>query len=104
MSVFGGVMLFVAGVAVGAGAVSYNQYSIRRETKALRREVEDLKTASWQDAITYKQDKAYREGYEKGRRSPMSDVEQFADFLEGRNVDFRPQRRRSDKRVTESAG
>ncbi len=104
MSVFGGVMLFVAGVAIGAGAVSYNQYSIRRETKQLRREVEDLKTASWQDAMAYKQDKAYREGYEKGRRSPLTDVEQFADFLEEHKIDFRTQRKRGDRRGQENAG
>ncbi len=104
MSVIGGILLFVSGVAVGGGAVVYNYTSIKRVTAAMQREIEDLKTASWQDAITYERDRAYRQGYKKGRKSPMSDVEEFADFLEDHNIDFRPQRRRSERNGQESDG
>ena len=89
MRVFGGVVIFVSGVIVGGGAVAYNHLSVNRATHGLYRENERLKTAAWEDAIKYKEDRAYREGYEKGRRSPLSDVERLADTLEGRHMDFR---------------
>lgn len=89
MTVFGGVLLFVSGVIVGGGAVAYNHYSVRRATSGLRKENERLKDAAWKDAVVYKEDRAYREGYEKGRRSPLSDVEKLADTMERRGVDFR---------------
>lgn len=89
MSVFGGVLLFVSGVVVGGGAVAYNHYCVRRATFGLNKENQRLKDAAWEDAIKYKEDRAYREGYEKGRRSPLSDVERLADTLEKGHMDFR---------------
>ena len=89
MSVFGGIILFVSGVLVGGGAVAYNHYSVRRAISGLRKENDRLKDAAWKDAVVYKEDRAYREGYEKGRRSPLSEVEKLADTMERRGVDFR---------------
>lgn len=89
MSVFGGVILFVSGVVVGGGAVAYNHYSVSRATTALHRENTRLKDAAWEDAIKYKEDRAYREGYEDGRKSPLSDVERLAATIQEKRMDFR---------------
>ena len=89
MSVIGGVMLFAAGVAVGGGAVIFNRVSVMRESEKLRRENEHLKTSAWMDRLEFEAYKAYGDGYYDGSRSPMSDVEKFADFLERRRVDYR---------------
>ena len=89
MSVFGGIMLFAAGVAVGSGAVIMNQREVRRSSDQLRRENEHLKASAWNDRLEFEAYKAYGEGYYDGSRNPMSDVERFADFLERRKVDYR---------------
>ena len=82
-------MLFVSGMVVGGGAVAYNRYTVRRAVSGLRKENERLKEAAWKDTVLYKEDCAFREGYEKGRRSPLSDVEKLADTMERRGIDFR---------------
>lgn len=89
MSVIGGVLLFVAGTAMGAGAVMYNRRSVEAQTRQLRRENEHLKQSAWRDRLEYESDKAFRRGYYEGRKSPMSDVERLGDTLESRRVDFR---------------
>ena len=94
MSVFGGIVLFVAGVATGSGLVIANRVNVQRETAQLRRENERLRNSAWQDKLEYESSKAFREGYREGRLSPANDAERFAEFVEDRNIDFRGQRRR----------
>ena len=101
MSVFGGVLLFVTGVATGSGLVIANRMNVKRETTQLRRENEHLRNSAWQDKLEYETHKAYRQGYREGRLSPANDAERFAEFVEERNIDFRGQRRR-DRRETNS--
>ena len=93
MSVIGGIMLFVSGVAVGGGAVIFNHCTIESQTRGLRRENERLKTSAWEDRMEYAQDKAYRRGYSDGRKSPISDVERFADTLEQGGYEFKMKRK-----------
>ena len=92
MSIFGGIILFVSGVAIGGSAVAYNYHSIRRATTGLHKENERLKTCAWEDKMDYVYKQAYDEGYFQGRKSPLSDVERFADTLESRHIDFRTTR------------
>lgn len=101
MSVFGGIVLFIAGVATGSGLVIANRVNVQRETAQLRRENEHLKNSAWKDRLDYETAKAYGEGYRKGRLSPANDAEKFADFIEQNNIDFRGQRRRN-RRETDS--
>lgn len=89
MSVIGGIFLFAAGVAAGSGAVVFNRICVNRESEQLRRENEHLKTSAWYDRLEFEAYKAYGDGYYDGSRSPMSDVEKFADFLERRKIDYR---------------
>lgn len=89
MSVFGGIMLFAAGVATGGGLILYNQFSVANQTSQLRRENEHLKQSAWKDRLEYESDRAYRKGYNEGRKSPLSDVERLAETLESRHIDFR---------------
>lgn len=89
MTVFGGIMLFTAGVALGGGAVSFNHWCVESRTSQLLRENEHLKTSAWKDKLEFETDKAWRKGYREGRKSPMSDVERLADTLESRHMDFR---------------
>lgn len=88
MSVIGGILLFTAGVAIGGGAVIFNRWSVQRESEQLRRENDHLKDAAWRDRLEYEVDRGYREGYYDGSRSPLSDVEKFADLLERRRIDY----------------
>lgn len=89
MNVIGGIILFMAGAMIGGSAVYYNQYSIRRATASLRRENEKLKHCAMEDALRYTEEKAYRDGYHEGRKSPMRDAERFAESFEGlKNVRF----------------
>lgn len=89
MSVFGGIMLFTAGVVVGSGAVIVHQRDVKRASEQLRRENEHLKSCAWTDRLEFEAYKAYGDGYYDGSRNPMTDVEKFADFLERRNIDYR---------------
>ena len=102
MSVFGGIVLFMAGVATGSGLVIANRVNVQRETAQLRRENEHLKNSAWQDKLEYEYTKAYRKGYHDGRLSPANEAERFAEFVEDRNIDFRGQKRRSRHAETDS--
>ena len=42
MSVFGGILLFAAGIATGSGLVIANRVNVQRETAQLRRENEQV--------------------------------------------------------------
>lgn len=95
MSVFGGILLFAAGIATGSGLVIANRMNVQRETSQLRRENEHLRNSAWQDKLEYEYSKAYRKGYREGRLSPANEAERFAEFVEDRNIDFRGQRRRN---------
>ena len=94
MIVIGGVLLFVAGVATGGSAVWYNRRSIDGAVKPVRKENERLKTCAWEDRLEYETERAYRKGYNAGRKDPMTDVERFADTLDKNDVTFRMERRR----------
>jgi len=96
MSVIAGVLLFIAGVMTGGGAVYYNQYSIRQATASLRRENEKLKDSAVEDAMKYTGDRAYRKGFQDGRRNPMTGAEQFAETFEGMRAQFGGQRKRQE--------
>jgi len=100
MSVIGGVLLYVLGVATGGGLVIANRINVHRETSQLRRENEHLKSSAWQGRIEYATHKAYSRGYRDGRMSPANDAERFAEFIDERNIDFRGQRRRERRAET----
>lgn len=93
MSTIGGILLFVAGLACGGSAVAYNQYSIKNAIKGLQKENDHLKESSWKDRLDYETNRAYGKGYHDGRRVPISDVERFAETLDGGNFEFRMQRK-----------
>ena len=102
MSVFGGILLFAAGVATGSGLVIANRVNVQRETAQLRRDNENLRNSAWHDKLEHESSRAYRQGYHDGRFSPASEAERFAEFVEDRNIDFRGQRRRSRHAETDS--
>lgn len=89
-SAIGGVLLFVAGLAVGGGVVLYGCHTTDKALEAYRRENERLKESAWQDRLTYECDRAWDEGYQKGRKHPIHAIEELANTLEqhGSNVKF----------------
>lgn len=89
MTVFGGVMLFAAGVAVGGGAASYHQGCIRTVEKRAAAEKEALRSEVYEVKFRTECDRAYREGYVSGRGDPLSDAEKLARTFRGRSVDIR---------------
>lgn len=103
MSIFGGILLYAAGVATGSGLLITHRIYVERETAPLRRANKHLEECAWRDRLQFETDKAYAEGYKDGRKSPASAAEQFADFVEDRNIDFRGQRRR-DRRAQANNG
>ena len=86
MNVIGGILLFVAGIVTGGGAIAYNHSSIQRATRPLIRENEDLREQLWKRYSDNAAKKAYTEGYDKGRRSPISAVEELAATLDRHNA------------------
>jgi len=93
MSVIGGILLFVAGMLTGGGAVIFNRRCVQRETEPLRAENNKLWNIHNEDEATRRADYAYRKGYSAGRKNPISDVERLADTIERHNIDFRTNRR-----------
>lgn len=89
MSVFGGIMLFAAGLAVGGGAVVFNRWTAEAQTSQLRRENEHLKQSAWKDRLEYETDRAWRRGYHEGRTKPMTEAERFVEMMDHGNIDFR---------------
>lgn len=89
MNVIGGILLFVAGLIVGGGAVVYNHASIQKATEALKQENDDLREQLWQRNSDSRAKKAYTDGYDRGRRNPITAVEELADTLEKHNSTIR---------------
>ena len=102
MSVIGGIIVFVLGVAAGLGAATGVLILVKRAMSELRKKNRHLEVSAWRDRLDFETDKAYRagysRGYRKGRASPMNDVERLAATLEDHNVDSRtgPARKRSE--------
>ena len=71
MSVFGGILLFVSGVATGSGAIILHQRDVKRESARLRRENEHLKTSAWNDRLEFETYRAYGDGYYDGRGAAL---------------------------------
>lgn len=63
MTIVGGVALYAAGVITGGFAVAYNQYSIRRATRALRQENDRLREKMAENKINA--------AFAKGREYPL---------------------------------
>lgn len=92
MSVLGGVALFLAGAAVGSGAVAYNKRCVSGVEKRARRECETLRNEVYNVKLEAECDRAYREGYAEGRKNPLTDVERLAQTFEKRRVSVRTQK------------
>lgn len=89
MSVFGGVMLFTAGVLIGGGAVAYHKSSIREVELDACAERDNLQHEVYEVKFKSECDRAYRKGYRDGRRDPLSDAEKLADTFRGHRVVIR---------------
>ena len=99
MDVIGGILLFVAGLIVGAGTLALHNREVRREVKKVEdrknAEITKLRTAYarlQEDAGMLQQTSdcadAYRRGKNAGRAEPMTQAERFAKTFEGKNVKF----------------
>lgn len=93
MSVLGGIIIFVLGIAAGLGAAAGIYVLMRRALADLRKRNRYLEVSAWRDRLEFETDKAYRtgysRGYRKGRANPMSDVERLAATIEEKRMDFR---------------
>ena len=87
------ILAFILGIGAGAGMLIANKKCIDQavaiERKRSRETIERLKQENTQ--ITQERDELLREiewneAYTQGRKSPLSDVEKFADTLERRKV------------------
>lgn len=99
MSVIGGILLFTAGVVIGAGAVTFHNMEVKRAVKVVEArkngEIAKLRSAYsrlQEDAGILQQASdcadAFRRGKSVGRAHPMSDAEQFARTFEGKRARF----------------
>ena len=99
MSVFGGILLFVAGTAAGAGGTILHYRCVRRAVHAVttrkNAEIAKLRSAyeQLQDEASINQQArdcsdAFRYGKTLGRAAPMSNAERFARTFEGRSAKF----------------
>lgn len=99
MSVIGGILLFTAGVLMGAGAVIVHSMEVQRAVRAVEAkknsEISKLRNAysQLQEETGIMQQAsdcadAFRRGKSVGRAHPMSDAEQFARTFESRRVKF----------------
>ena len=93
MSVFGGILLFIVGVAAGLAAAAGIAILVQRLMSQLKKENKHLKESAWRDRLEYETDKAYHtgysRGYRKGRADPLSDVERLAATIQEKRMDFR---------------
>lgn len=100
MSVFGGILLFTAGVLMGAGAVIIHNMMVQKAVRAVEAkknsEISKLRTAysQLQEETGIQRQlsdcaDAYRRGKSAGARPrQISDAEQFARTFEGKRVRF----------------
>lgn len=99
MNVIGGILLFVAGVIVGAGGLTLHNMDVDRSVRLVERrkdaEISRLRTAYdrlQEETGMMRQASdcadAFRRGKSVGRAQPMSDAERFARTFEGRRVKF----------------
>lgn len=102
MSVIGGILVFIFGLAAGLAAAAGIAILIQRITSQIKKENRHLKESAWNDRLEYETHRAYRtgyhRGYQKGRTDPINDVERLASTLKAHNIDFRtgPARKRSE--------
>lgn len=94
-----GIMLFVAGMITGGGAVILHDWLVRRAVNAVR-EKKNSEIAKLRCALTRMQEDAgilqqasdcadaFRRGKKAGRADPMTGAEHFAQTFEGKNVRF----------------
>ena len=99
MSVIGGILLFAAGVIVGAGALTLHNMAVKRAVYSViakkNSEIARLRNACSrlrENAGIMQQASdcadAFRRGRSEGRAHPMSDAERFARTFEGRRARF----------------
>lgn len=86
MVVIGGILLFLAGVMVGGGVMAYHRAAMDRATAPLRRENRSLQEDMWQNRLETETEKAWHEGFDRGRKHPVHAVEDFADLLDRHNA------------------
>lgn len=99
MSVIGGILLYAAGIATGAGMLMLHHWDVRRSVNAVRSQ-KNAEIAKWKSAYERLQEDAgimqqasdcadaFRRGKTVGRADPMTGAERFARTFEGRNVRF----------------
>jgi len=99
MSVFGGILLYAAGIATGAGVLALHHWDVRRAVNAVRTQ-KNTEIARWKNAYERLQEDAgimqqasdcadaFRRGKTAGREHPLSDAERFARTFEGKRVRF----------------
>lgn len=99
MSVIGGVLLFTAGLVVGAGTLTLHNWDVRRAVQRVEgkknAEISKLRSAYTrlqEDAGIMQQASdcadAFRRGRTAGRADPMTRAERFAQTFEGKSVKF----------------
>ena len=66
MTIFGGIVLFVAGVVTGGSLIAYNNYSVKQATAKLMKENAQLKDAVWDARMDTQVKRAYKDGYKNG--------------------------------------
>lgn len=108
MSVIVGILLYVAGVVTGAGALYLHWLAVRRAVAAIRQQ-KNAELAKLRSAYTRLQEDAgimqqasdcadaYRKGKTAGRADPLTSAERFARTFEGRNARFVDTTRREQK-------
>lgn len=89
MSVFGGVMLFAAGVVIGGSAVGYHKSSIREVELDACTERDELRNELVDAKFRAECDRAYRKGYRDGRRDPLTEAEKLAETFSGHRTVIR---------------
>ena len=89
------ILTYILGVGTGAGLLIANTKSIQRAVAAEKarsqQTIERLKREkdqAWQERDALFREREWNRAYYEGRKSPLSDVEKFADTLEKRRTKF----------------
>lgn len=99
MNTFVGILLFVAGIAIGTGMLTLHNRAVKRAVESVtakkNAEISKLRLAYTElqenaGIMQHASDcaDAFKRGKTVGRQHPMSDAERFAQTFEGRRAQF----------------
>lgn len=86
MTVIGGIALFIAGAAVGGGAITCNHACVRKAERRAQKECSQLRVELGKMRTTERNSESYWNGYADGRKDCKADLEQMLQTSEAQRT------------------